>query len=71
MKLDVATLVPNLREMPALARAVEDLGVLGMDVPYPGAAAVDTILATTGDKDINAGVTNRTPGPLYGPTVGF
>lgn len=26
MKIDVATLVPNLREMPALARAVEEIG---------------------------------------------
>ena len=26
MKIDVATLVPNLRDMPALARSVEELG---------------------------------------------
>jgi probable F420-dependent oxidoreductase len=30
MKLDVATLVPNLREMPELARAVEEIGFDGL-----------------------------------------
>ena len=38
-----------------------NLGVLKPGTPYPGAAAVDRLLATTVTKDVTAGVTQRHP----------
>lgn len=43
------------------AAALQKLGLLKPGTPYPGAAAVDRILATTATKDVTAGVIQRHP----------
>jgi ferritin-like protein len=61
--------VPNNRSFernlfPRVSGAVSVLGELGVLKPvvsYPGAAAVDRILATSGDHDETAGIIQRTP----------
>ena len=40
---------------------LNQLGVLKQVVPYPGAAAVDRILSTSGDHDKTAGIIQRSP----------
>jgi len=43
------------------ATALANLGLLKPGTPYPGAAAVDQLLATTVTKDVTAGVIQRHP----------
>lgn len=43
------------------AAALAALGLFKPGVPYPGAAAVDNLLATTVTKDVTAGVVQRRP----------
>jgi hypothetical protein len=43
------------------AAELNKLGIFKPGMTYPGAGAVDTILATTVTRDVTAGVTQRKP----------
>jgi hypothetical protein len=52
---------PLFKKVAGAANVLNQLGVLKPNMAYPGAAAVDQILATSGDRDRTAGVVRRSP----------
>lgn len=49
------------KQVSGAAHVLGQLGIFKPNLPYPGAKAVDTILSTSADKHVTAGVIQRSP----------
>lgn len=69
MRAGLGMLPPNnksfettmVNQVSGAARVLGELGIFKPSMPYPGAMAVDRLLATTVTRNKTAGVIQRTP----------